>query len=83
MTCQVTGIFYSNPVCIKLLQEADEKKDNGSMEEKKEEKTFTSCSLSFQPKSSDKENFILAPLIIITSPVIGHLTPPPDTTVRI
>lgn len=78
MTVQATGIFYLQPSYFYSVQDMDDKNDNESKEDKKEGKEFLSHSLSFQQKLLNKVDFNLTPVIIISSPVIDHLTPPPD-----
>lgn len=78
MAGQATGIFYSKSPELKLVQELDDKNDNETKKDKKEGKEFISHSLSFQQKLLNKIDFNLTPVIIISSPLIDHLTPPPD-----
>ncbi len=78
MAGQATGIFYSKSPELKLVQELDDKNEHETKEDKKEGKEFISDSLSFHRKLINKIDFNLTQVIIISSPVIDHLTPPPD-----
>lgn len=78
MALQAAGNFYSKPLHFYLVQDLDDKNDNESKEDKKEGKEFVSNSLSFHERLINKVDFNLTPVTIIASPVIDHLTPPPD-----
>lgn len=78
MAGQATGIFYSKSPELNLVQELDDKNEHETKEDKKEGKEFVSHSMSFQRKLINKVDFNLTPVIIVSSPVIDHLTPPPD-----
>lgn len=78
MAGQATGIFYSKPLQLHLEQDLDDKNEHASKEDKKESKEFISPSMPLQLKLIDKVVFNSASVIIISSPVIDHLTPPPD-----
>lgn len=78
MAGQATGIFYSKSTGLNLVQDLDDKNDNESKEDKKEGKEFVSHSLSFRQNLINKIDFNVTQAIIIASPVIDHLTPPPD-----
>lgn len=78
MAGEATGFFYSKSCELQLVQELDDKNDSKSKEDKKGGKEFVSHSLSFQPRLINKVDFNLTAVIIIASPVIDHLTPPPD-----
>lgn len=78
MAIQATHFFYAKLVDSQLVQDLDEKKDKESKEDKKEDKELFSHSFSLHPKSINKATFNSMPVIIIPSPVMDHLTPPPD-----
>jgi hypothetical protein len=78
MAGQATGIFYSRLPVLQLVHESDDKNDNESKEDKKEGKELISHSLSFQQKLIRMHDFNVTTVIIIASPVIDHLAPPPD-----
>lgn len=75
---EATGFFYSKSCELQLVQELDDKNDSETKKDKKEGKEFVSHSLPFHQRLINKVDFNLTQVIIIFSPVIDHLTPPPD-----
>jgi len=79
---QATGIFYSKPSHLYSVQDIDDKNDNESKEEKEEGKEegkeFLLQSCAFRQTSINKAELNLSPVIIFSSPLTDHLTPPPD-----
>lgn len=82
MAGQATSVFYTKSAKYQLAQDLDDKQDNESKNDQKEGKEFILPALPFQQKSVNKLSFNSTPDIIISSPVINLLTPPPDKFVR-
>lgn len=78
MAGQATGIFYAKQPELKSVHDLDDKNDNESKEDEKKGKEYDLQPLSFQKKLINQVDFNLPPVVIISSPVIDHPTPPPD-----
>lgn len=66
---------------FKIMQDLDDKKDNESKKDNKDnkdDKEAVSQPVSFASATLSKQRFFANTLIINSSPVIDHLTPPPD-----
>ncbi len=78
MVVQATGVFFPKASHAYLFQDVDDNNDDENKQPKKEVKEFVSHSLLFHHEMFNKINFNLYRAFIVFSPVIDHLTPPPD-----
>jgi len=78
MVGQITGTFSAKSTEIKLVQDLEEKKDNSGKKDKKESKDYDSDIFSFTNLLENKADIHSALVAATVSPVLEHLTPPPD-----
>lgn len=77
MAGQATGVFHATPSEVAITQDLDEKSE-GSKEEKKEVKEAIPGSFFLYTKITGNIDFVAITAMVAPSPVLDHLTPPPD-----
>jgi hypothetical protein len=75
---QSTGMLNRYDSGIITLQDMEDKKEQGVKEEKKEKKDFIFTSMYIQASTLVPRFYCVMPQLLVTHPVMDHLTPPPD-----
>jgi hypothetical protein len=79
MIAQTAGLYnYAGAAQYHAAKDIEEKDDTGSKVGKKETDVLVSCFLLLRAILLNRAEYSLSPVIIISSPVIDHLAPPPD-----
>ena len=79
MIAQTLGLYNEvGAAQYHAVKDMEEKDDNGGKVGKKETDVFVSSFLLLEPILLNKSEYSLSPVIIISSPVVDHLAPPPD-----
>lgn len=78
ISSQAIGMFYSNPVDVQIVNDADEKKDSSKKEDNKEGKEYIMHNHDLEVRLMDNIIFMTPFAIIFSSPDTSRPAPPPD-----